>query len=976
MKHLLLILFVCVPLFSQPTCTSPQVDDIGPTSVRLRVTADASFTYARTLYNVIGSAQKTQGTDSEAFVSGGGHAYMILGGLTPATAYTATPQVSANNSTWCTSSAVTFVTAPESSFEPTPPVEVSPNPRTAPTVTGTTYNATTCAEVNTMWRALVPGDKLSILYTLDCSSDDWTSSQLKLSTADGARGWKVITSIDNTTNTITKAAHGLSNGQLIRFSPSEYYYAYIYGGLKTWLNYYVVGATTDTFQVSLTSGGSAVDLFTAGSIAAGTTAFKLAAAVNPIIITTSAESMLPPLGIRVTSADRAYMPKFRCKTEINTGTACMDFRQMADPVWIRGLDIILDGPGVAGAADMNGAGHSIATTMSQRGFTLAQISMRQEALYPKRVRFEALHLDGQNAAVVDSLFENLTAWVPWNKSMTPSYVGNTLTIAAGTYFLGDKKCTTASPATAVLSAGSSGVNGVVYLNYDCSMVVEVPTGYAGVCTNCTLSVVATPSFHLSGGVRTKWSIATLGLGSAVFNAVDPGNPSFYYGGDAGTNAITTTFGPGPILIENNLIKNSPGVAGYFTDGGHYDNPQGNQCNSTTCGTIEIVDIAVRGNDFINTAEVMYPDDGTATTRIFRMRQAGVEFKDCRRCEIVGNNIDFSYADVTYGPAIALTPLTVANTALYPSIVTVRDTRVEGNRIIGPTGIAITGIYPGPRYAGVPARKIKIANNFFDVDLIYRAPNRPNNGSNGAIMTLGAQQLTIQRNTIKNISGDSGNFLQVRCFPISVKFDRNLAQANNRSGTSGLMYSSCDTTLSSSPQNVYSYGSDLVTNGVISSPYSWTGNTLIGGWSTDNTTEMTQAQVTTLAARHLTASWPAGETIAARLASGNISSAWVQTYAQTAGLDESVMAASRGKITGVPQATSTSTTINVWWFAPSSTGCWVDLSTNGGISWTNLTQSSTGSRLQSVTFTGMAVGVYTPRVRCAADIQQATPVAIR
>lgn len=57
----------------------------------------------------------------------------------------------------------------------------------------------------------------------------------------------------NTGDTITKVAHGLSNGNRVRFVT-------LTGGsgLSTSITYYVVNKTTDTFNVSLTSGGSAV----------------------------------------------------------------------------------------------------------------------------------------------------------------------------------------------------------------------------------------------------------------------------------------------------------------------------------------------------------------------------------------------------------------------------------------------------------------------------------------------------------------------------------------------------------------------------------------------------------------------------------------------------------------------------------------------------------------------------------------------
>jgi hypothetical protein len=73
---------------------------------------------------------------------------------------------------------------------------------------------------------------------------------------------KAIASVDDSTNTITSTAHGYSNGDTVRIRVTD-------GLLPTPLlkttKYFIIGATTNTFQLSLTSGGSAIDLTTTGS---------------------------------------------------------------------------------------------------------------------------------------------------------------------------------------------------------------------------------------------------------------------------------------------------------------------------------------------------------------------------------------------------------------------------------------------------------------------------------------------------------------------------------------------------------------------------------------------------------------------------------------------------------------------------------------------------------------------------------------
>ncbi|MEX5636531.1 hypothetical protein [Parafrankia sp. FMc2] len=65
-----------------------------------------------------------------------------------------------------------------------------------------------------------------------------------------------------TTDTITAPGHGLTNGQRVVFIAAG---STLPTGLAEGTIYWVIGVSGDTFQVSTTSGGSAVDLTAAGS---------------------------------------------------------------------------------------------------------------------------------------------------------------------------------------------------------------------------------------------------------------------------------------------------------------------------------------------------------------------------------------------------------------------------------------------------------------------------------------------------------------------------------------------------------------------------------------------------------------------------------------------------------------------------------------------------------------------------------------
>lgn len=67
--------------------------------------------------------------------------------------------------------------------------------------------------------------------------------------------------VNTGTETITSNAHGLVNGDLVTTNGT----GTPPGGLTNLASYFVVGATTNTFQLSLTSGGAAIDLTSQGT---------------------------------------------------------------------------------------------------------------------------------------------------------------------------------------------------------------------------------------------------------------------------------------------------------------------------------------------------------------------------------------------------------------------------------------------------------------------------------------------------------------------------------------------------------------------------------------------------------------------------------------------------------------------------------------------------------------------------------------
>ena len=68
--------------------------------------------------------------------------------------------------------------------------------------------------------------------------------------------------VNITTETITIAAHGFVNGEHVKYWVSAG--GTVIGGLTNLTLYFIVGATADTFQLSSTQGGTAINLYTQG----------------------------------------------------------------------------------------------------------------------------------------------------------------------------------------------------------------------------------------------------------------------------------------------------------------------------------------------------------------------------------------------------------------------------------------------------------------------------------------------------------------------------------------------------------------------------------------------------------------------------------------------------------------------------------------------------------------------------------------
>lgn len=128
------------------------------------------------------------------------------------------------------------------------------------------------------WAAAASGQRASsgaIVFDVPAGTYEWVGGWSAVSAGTfyvaapvGAsatiRGFGEVDAGGVTANEVDSKAHGLANGE--RVAVFNTFAASLPTGLAEGTLYYVVGVTTDTFQVSLTSGGAAVDITAGGHL--------------------------------------------------------------------------------------------------------------------------------------------------------------------------------------------------------------------------------------------------------------------------------------------------------------------------------------------------------------------------------------------------------------------------------------------------------------------------------------------------------------------------------------------------------------------------------------------------------------------------------------------------------------------------------------------------------------------------------------
>lgn len=148
------------------------------------------------------------------------------------------------------------------------------DPGTGTDFTGTeaTGGSPAYARQGVVWGAAAAGQKSNTgVITIDVPAGTYgfigffnavtgnTNNYLGYAPINGTvKGFATVDAADVTANTITSSAHGLVNTDRVQLF--NVFAETLPAGITEGVLYFVVGATTDTFQISLTSGGAAVDI--------------------------------------------------------------------------------------------------------------------------------------------------------------------------------------------------------------------------------------------------------------------------------------------------------------------------------------------------------------------------------------------------------------------------------------------------------------------------------------------------------------------------------------------------------------------------------------------------------------------------------------------------------------------------------------------------------------------------------------------
>jgi hypothetical protein len=394
--------------------------------------------------------------------------------------------------------------------------------------------------------------------------------------------------------------------------------------------------------------------------------------------------------------------------------------------------------------------------------------------FPNRIYRAIVNFDGENMAIVNSDLEKLDYWHPSVSSSTgflPAIAGpTTLQLAPGTYNMGVKTAVVSSPVMISLTGGTGSGTGVAYLTLDGTLQVVLPDGVQATCSGggipCGVTNAAAPFYPNDANGRimvaqiSDLSITAGAFSSFAYRAQSPLSVT----DNEGAQSFIAGNGPGPVLLQNNLISGT-GIPIHFDDSGGW--------------WYERHDYVVRRNQF--TAPLSQQAGGPQSDGLHYFHRQMLEWKGGQRILVDGNVFQNNFADVTpLGAALVLTP----RSGGYVSDVMIRNNTFSQNA----AGISLAAI-DSYNPVSKPIERVSISNNLFHHNDGYQyvaISARP--AAAGVLLYYGyaAADLQFDHNTLYDNRGYDPIYLHlISNFIEGTSFTNNIFWINDDSGRRGV-----------------------------------------------------------------------------------------------------------------------------------------------------------------------------------------------
>jgi len=1001
-------LILSASCFAAPTVSAISVDAISHSAARVKWTSTGGTTanyIQRIRYGYTTSYEGGAGGGVQFQRNLGVSVYsMALSGLTASQLYHICPQTSDDSgATWSACVDATFTTlAATVPVRPTAPTTwVSTYPNTAGYTTRAV--ASDCSDLQSKIDAAVANQSVAgSVVTIPAGTVCTGSYTTPIDPAVRSYG---TADVNTGTDTFTVTSHGWSNGQQLRAArggclptsnPGSGGFCQLRGSIVQGSVYYVVSSAANTFQLSATSGGAAIDLTDTGS---GTNYFVPwpPASSNEVIIrTAAADSAICPAGTRCSKA--SYSAQY-ATMRITGGTwsyGTMVFTPGIGAHYIRlgpGIDITNSdaSANLSGSTDPRPTyGWMDFAPQNALGYiTLDRISGTGLG-YPNRIYRPLYEWDGMYMAIQDSEFPEWNFWRPGRSGSGVSFATQTATIASGTYTMRANQACTYGSLTFTRTGGATAATSYIYLAIDCTPTLVVPTGTTATCTGtatdylgnvraCTVTSAASPDWARDayGGYGCGPLAQADASAGTWSNAYDPYGyaPSAYI--TEGTQGMVGGWGPGPYKLENNY---SSGAGNLW----HFDD---------SAGVISIANsYTIKRNTFVTPTKLR--TNGSDSNGLRYLQRNGIEWKNGVYGLIEGNTWDGFFADVSStGCAIVFTAIGGGK---------VSDFEVSYNIFRdGACGILGIGGLPWPidqyNTTGVAqpfqhfyAHDNVIANTNGYVQ--YEPQARSSASSFPFYIGYAIEDVLIDHNTLYQIRGPFSQLFHWIVNPFNFTWvTNNILWMNNDDSTYGAQAEWDART--TDPNCNGGISNKTATDCVTKSVYVWRNLWVPFYTDSQNSTGLVDLTTATTnwsgyvspSAAYLTpgASTSARESAIQfldaangdyRLKNGSPYNAGgasngISTYLQssTLGADINAARSAQGRVLDPRAISFIAGGVTIAFLAPDTTGCSVDYSTSSTLATFTRAANAGGSRAQSVAITGLTPGLkYFARVNCAVE----------